>query len=75
MLCNYLTEEIFQTGVQIYLERFKYSNAETIDLWNAFTKASGQVIVFLNYLKFFLGNKRINVKLDQTNGLSIGNNY
>ncbi|KAF7633111.1 Aminopeptidase [Meloidogyne graminicola] len=34
MLFNYLGESTFQKGVQIYLDRFKYSNAITVDLWN-----------------------------------------
>lgn len=43
MLCNYLGEEIFQKGLRIYLKRFQYSSAVTVDLWNALREASGQV--------------------------------
>lgn len=50
MLCNYLTEEVFQKGLQIYLTRFSYKNATTIDLWKAFKEASDQVLFFLNFL-------------------------
>ncbi|VDK49860.1 unnamed protein product, partial [Gongylonema pulchrum] len=43
MLCNYLGEETFQKGLQIYLKKFQYSNAVTADLWDALGEASGQV--------------------------------
>lgn len=43
MLCNYLGEETFQKGLRIYLKRFQYSNAVTVDLWNSLSEASGQV--------------------------------
>ena len=44
MLCNYISEKVFQRGLRIYLKKFSYSNAETIDLWNAFSEASGENI-------------------------------
>ncbi|CAG9540352.1 unnamed protein product, partial [Cercopithifilaria johnstoni] len=44
MLCNYLGEETFQKGLWIYLKRFQYSNAVTVDLWNALSEASSQNI-------------------------------
>lgn len=50
MLCNYLSEEVFQKGLQIYLKRFSYSNAVTVDLWNAFSEASGMVFFELFFL-------------------------
>lgn len=49
MLYNFLSEEVFQKGLQIYLKRFAYSNADTIDLWNSFNEASGKV--FYIYIK------------------------
>ncbi|VDM46294.1 unnamed protein product [Toxocara canis] len=42
MLCSYLGEEAFQKGLRIYLNRFKYGNAVTADLWDAHSEASGQ---------------------------------
>ncbi|XP_072174397.1 aminopeptidase N-like [Diadema setosum] len=39
MLHNVLGEEEFRRGIQIYLHTFNYSNAESTDLWNAFTMA------------------------------------
>ncbi|CAK5095767.1 unnamed protein product [Meloidogyne enterolobii] len=41
MLFNYLGEPTFQKGAQIYLDRFKYSNAITSDLWKCLNEASG----------------------------------
>uniref|UniRef100_A0A1I7SBU0 Aminopeptidase n=1 Tax=Bursaphelenchus xylophilus TaxID=6326 RepID=A0A1I7SBU0_BURXY len=42
MLFNYLGEERFRNGLRVYLERFKYSNAVTKDLWKALSEASGE---------------------------------
>lgn len=44
MLYNYLTEPVFQKGLRIYLQKFKYGNAVTQDLWDCFSEASGQDI-------------------------------
>ncbi|KAL7069753.1 hypothetical protein ACQ4LE_011141 [Meloidogyne hapla] len=41
MLFNYLGEPAFQKGAHIYLDRFKYSNATTVDLWECLKEASG----------------------------------
>jgi len=43
MLFTYLGEETFQKGLQSYLRKFQYSNAETTDLWQALSEASGKV--------------------------------
>jgi aminopeptidase 2 len=42
MLATYLGEAAFQKGLQIYLNRQKYTNATTQDLWTAWSEASGQ---------------------------------
>jgi puromycin-sensitive aminopeptidase len=42
MLASYLGKEIFQKGLQVYLKKHKYSNAETSDLWVALEKVSGK---------------------------------
>jgi puromycin-sensitive aminopeptidase len=44
MLYHYLTEPVFQDGLRRYLKKFQYSNAETPDLWDCFSEASGQDI-------------------------------
>eukprot|EP01129_Flabellula_baltica_P009755 TRINITY_DN4040_c0_g1_i2.p1 TRINITY_DN4040_c0_g1~~TRINITY_DN4040_c0_g1_i2.p1 ORF type:complete len:857 (-),score=233.95 TRINITY_DN4040_c0_g1_i2:36-2606(-) len=41
MIENFLGEENFKKGLNIYLNRHKYSNAVTTDLWAAFSEASG----------------------------------
>jgi aminopeptidase 2 len=41
MLVNYLGEKDFQTGIRNYLQKFKYSNARTRDLWEALSAAAG----------------------------------
>lgn len=84
MLFNYLTEPVFQKGLQIYLKKFQYSNAETQDLWDAFSEASGQDIgkmmsTWTRQMGFPMvtaeqkveGNKRI-LKLTQTRFLADG---
>jgi puromycin-sensitive aminopeptidase len=42
MLASYLDEENFKKGLQIYLNKHKYSNAATVDLWRALGKVSGK---------------------------------
>ena len=44
MLESYLGEEVFRRGVARYLERFRYANARTSDLWAALTEVSGESI-------------------------------
>jgi aminopeptidase N len=41
MAAAVLGPEKFQSGLQIYMDRHKYSNTITIDLWNAWSLASG----------------------------------
>jgi len=41
MLANFLGEEAFRRGLNIYLNRFLYGNAVTEDLWAALSEASG----------------------------------
>ncbi|KAI8837080.1 peptidase family M1-domain-containing protein [Chytridium lagenaria] len=40
MLNNSLGGDVFMNGVRKYLQKFKFSNTETIDLWNALAEAS-----------------------------------
>jgi puromycin-sensitive aminopeptidase len=42
MLAKYLGNEVFKKGLQVYLEKHKYSNAGTSDLWAALEKVSGK---------------------------------
>lgn len=42
MITSYLGMEKFQKGLQAYLEKHKYGNAKTADLWAALTEASGK---------------------------------
>ncbi|HLM91080.1 MAG TPA: M1 family metallopeptidase [Thermoplasmata archaeon] len=44
MLEAYLGEDRFRAGVTDYLERYRYSNARTEDLWDAFARASQEPI-------------------------------
>jgi puromycin-sensitive aminopeptidase len=45
MLEQYLTEPVFQKGISIYLEKHKFANTETSDLWAALEEASKQPVV------------------------------
>ncbi|KAK6731793.1 hypothetical protein RB195_007945 [Necator americanus] len=47
MLFFYLGESTFQTGLRLYLKKFQYDNAVTLDLWDALQEASGQNIAKL----------------------------
>ncbi|HSW47591.1 MAG TPA: M1 family metallopeptidase [Candidatus Saccharimonadales bacterium] len=40
MLAEYLGEDIFRKGLQVYLKKHSYSNASTSDLWNALESVS-----------------------------------
>ncbi|RNA09032.1 puromycin-sensitive aminopeptidase-like [Brachionus plicatilis] len=40
MLHSYIGDDAFRTGLHNYLEKFKYRNAVTEDLWEALTEAS-----------------------------------
>jgi puromycin-sensitive aminopeptidase len=42
MLEQYLGEESFRSGVQQYLERYRFGNTETTDLWDALEEATGR---------------------------------
>jgi tricorn protease interacting factor F2/3 len=44
MLEAYLGEEVFRRGVAEYLQRFRYANARTSDLWDALSRAAGEPI-------------------------------
>jgi aminopeptidase N len=41
MISNQIGEAAFRKGLNIYLNKFKYSNAVTLDLWAALSEASG----------------------------------
>ncbi|KAF2755190.1 hypothetical protein EJ05DRAFT_532965 [Pseudovirgaria hyperparasitica] len=42
MLSSHLSQDVFLKGVGDYLQKHKYGNATTNDLWSALSKASGQ---------------------------------
>jgi tricorn protease interacting factor F2/3 len=44
MLEGFVGEEAFRRGVTDYLERFRYSNARTADLWESITLATGEPV-------------------------------
>jgi len=41
MIQSYLSDDVFQKGLQTYMQTFKYSNATTNDLWKHLSDASG----------------------------------
>lgn len=44
MLVAYLGEETFKKGMQCYLKKHQYGNAQTQDLWNSLSEASGKPV-------------------------------
>ncbi len=44
MLAEYLGEKNFRDGLTHYLKKHAYSNATTLDLWNALSKVSGKPV-------------------------------
>ena len=47
MLESFLGEEIFRQGIRDYMQRHKFSNTTTADLWKALGDASGKPVVEL----------------------------
>lgn len=50
MLHNYIGDDAFRTGLHNYLEKFKYRNAVTEDLWEALSEASKKPVNELMHL-------------------------
>ncbi len=44
MLEQYLGEEPFRAGLNLYVKRYEYGNARTTDLWDALGEASGRPV-------------------------------
>jgi puromycin-sensitive aminopeptidase len=44
MLEHFLSEEVFQKGLRIYLKKFAYQNAQTVDLWAVLEEVSKQPV-------------------------------
>lgn len=44
MLEQYLGPETFRAGINLYLRKHQYSNAETTDLWDAIEESAGQPV-------------------------------
>ncbi len=44
MLNDYLGAEVFRDGLRHYLNRHKYSNTDTVDLWQALEEISGKQV-------------------------------
>ncbi len=36
--------QVFKQGLQLYIDKFKYGNTDTVDLWKALESASGQPV-------------------------------
>ena len=72
MLADYLGEKDFRGGLRYYLNKHKYANASTVDLWKAFEKASGKPVtkIMQNWtkkpgyplVKIIQGKKHIQLK-------------
>ena len=45
MLADFIGEKDFKVGLHNYLEKFKYKNARTRDLWEALGEASGKPVL------------------------------
>ncbi|KAJ3276438.1 Aminopeptidase 2 mitochondrial [Terramyces sp. JEL0728] len=54
LISSYLGAENFMNGVRLYLKKFAYKNATTIDLWNACSEVSGQDVAKL--MKEWIGD-------------------
>src|SRR3989338_2676344 len=64
MLWKYLGEKDFQKGLQHYLKRHAYGNAQTEDLWKALEEVSGKPVgKFMKNWTSKAGHPVINVKI------------
>lgn len=64
MLEQYIGPEKFKAGVNDYLNKHKFANTETVDLWNALGQASGEPVAeIMNSWIFQEGHPLVNVKL------------
>lgn len=84
MLGKFLQQETLQNGLNDYLNTYKYSNADTKDLWNVFSKHTNQSLeVKVSFCEFNkceyslfmqrnLGNYGY---LDKSNGFSSNNHH
>jgi len=54
MLEGMLGEEIFRTGVSLYLKRFEFNNAETDDLWAELYAATQNTVNVKKVKKMYL---------------------
>lgn len=52
MLSKFLQEETLQNGLNDYLNTYKFSNADTKELWNVFSRNTNQTLeVKVSYFK------------------------
>lgn len=54
MLHRYLGDADFRKGMSLYLNRFKYQNTQTEDLWSALGEASGKPVRLVPLIVTFL---------------------
>jgi puromycin-sensitive aminopeptidase len=65
MMEQYLGADVFRAGVRLYLERHKFANTETGDLWQALGEASRQPIpAIMNGWVFRAGYPLVSAHLD-----------
>jgi puromycin-sensitive aminopeptidase len=44
MLAGYIGDDKFRQGLRLYLKKYAYANAETVNLWRAFEQVSGKPV-------------------------------
>jgi puromycin-sensitive aminopeptidase len=65
MLEQFLGEDAFRAGVQQYLERYRYANTETTDLWDSLEQATGRPARrIMDSWIFQPGFPRVDVEID-----------
>jgi puromycin-sensitive aminopeptidase len=65
MMEQYLGADVFRAGVRLYLERHRFANTETGDLWAALGEASGQPIpAIMDGWVFRAGYPLVSARLD-----------
>ena len=66
MLQQYLGEDRFRDGIRLYLDRHRYGNTETTDLWDAIEEATGEPVrQIMDSWIFRAGHPVVSVSVDE----------
>ncbi|GAC1586834.1 MAG: M1 family metallopeptidase [Acidimicrobiales bacterium] len=71
MLETYLGADRFRAGIRLYLDRHRYANTETTDLWDAIEEATGEPVRSIMDSWIFQGGHPLVTVTEQAAGLAL----